>query len=118
MKERTKFYKECHLAARQYYDANMVWNDLKVGTELRLMRDEDNRHDANAVAVMYDKRRKGKMREYHLGYIPASENEEIAAFLDMGWNDLFECCVSKVTPDAHYENQIRLTIRIRRNEDE
>ena len=44
------------------------------------------------------------------------ENEEIAQLLEMGWNDVFECRISKINPDAHYENQIRLTIRIKRNE--
>ena len=43
-------------------------------------------------------------------------NEEIAQLLEMGWNDVFECRISKINPDAHYENQIRLTIRIKRNE--
>lgn len=113
-----KFFKECHLAAMQYYDADLVWNDLKVGSLLRLVRDEDNRFDSNAVAVMYDKGRKYRREEYHIGYIPSSENKEIATFLEMGWDNAFECRISKITPDAHYENQIRLTIRIRRNEDE
>lgn len=36
--------------------------------------------------------------------------------LEMGWNDVFECRISKINPDAHYENQIRLTIRIKINE--
>jgi hypothetical protein len=36
--------------------------------------------------------------------------------LEMGWEDIFECRISKINPDAHYENQIRLTIRIVRNE--
>ncbi len=118
MKAKKLFFKECHLAGRQYHDVDEVWDELHVGTQLELQRDLDNRHDKNAVAVVYrtvdvDT---GIVEEYLLGYIPGDENETIAQLLEMGWKDIFECRISKINPDAHYENQIRLTIRIVRNE--
>lgn len=117
MQARKLFFKECHLAGRQYHDADEVWEDLKVGLELKLVRDLDNRYDKNAVAVVFSKKDETtkEIVDYLLGYIPADENTEIAQFLDMGWNDVFECRISKINEEAHYENQIRLTIRIRRN---
>ena len=33
------FFMDCHLAGRKYHDADEVWEDLKVGTTLRLERD-------------------------------------------------------------------------------
>lgn len=123
MKAKKLFFMECHLAGRQYHDVDEVWEELKVGTCLRLERDLDNRYDKNAVAVIFDKIIEESdathafiSEEYLLGYIPASENQEIAQLLEMGWNDIFECRISKINPEAHYENQIRLTIRIKRNE--
>lgn len=123
MKAKKLFFKECHLAGRQYHDVDEVWDELKVGTRLRLERDLDNRYDKNAVAVVYDKIIEDSNNphdsvcdEYLLGYIPSCENEEIALLLEMGWNNIFECRISKMTPETHYENQIRLTIRIKRNE--
>lgn len=118
MKAKKLFFKECHLAGRQYHDVDEIWDELHVGTQLELQRDLDNRHDKNAVAVVYrtvdvDT---GIVEEYLLGYIPGDENETIAQLLEMGWEDIFECRISKINPDAHYENQIRLTIRIVRNE--
>ncbi len=118
MKAKKLFFKECHLAGRQYHDVDEVWDELHVGTQLELQRDLDNRHDKNAVAVVYrtvdvDT---GIVEEYLLGYIPGEENETIAQLLEMGWEDIFECRISKINPDANYENQIRLTIRIVRNE--
>lgn len=50
------YFMDCHLAGRRYHDADEVWNELKVGTTLRLVLDKENRHDANAVAVIYDQR--------------------------------------------------------------
>lgn len=117
MKAKKLFFTDCHLAGRKYHDVDEVWEDLKVGTKLRLVRDEENRHDENAVAVVFDKATdEDETEEFLLGYIPKDENETIASFLEMGWHDVFECRINKIDPEAHYENQIRLTIRIRRNE--
>ena len=117
MKAKKLFFKECHLAGRQYHDVDEVWEELHVGTCLELQRDLDNRYDKNAVAVVYNTIDKdtGQSEEYLLGYIPSHENETIAQLLEMGWKNIFECRISKINSDAHYENQIRLTIRIVRN---
>ena len=118
MKAKKLFFKECHLAGRLYHDVDEVWEELHVGTCLLLKRDLDNRYDKNAVAVVYDNvdADTGEVENYLLGYIPNEENETIAQLLEMGWDDIFECRISKINPDAHYENQIRLTIKIVRNE--
>ena len=118
MKAKKLFFKECHLAGRQYHDADEVWEELHVGTLLELRRDLDNRYDKNAVAVMYNHgldEDTGSNDWYLLGYIPSGENEIIAQLLEMGWDDIFECRISKINPETHYENQVRLTIRIVRH---
>ena len=118
MKARKLFFKECHLAGRQYHDADEVWEELHVGTLLELRRELDNRHDKDAVAVVYVKdagKNTGEEDAYLLGYIPHGENTEIANLLEMGWTEIFECRISKKDEAAHYENQLHLTIRIKRN---
>ena len=108
---------DCHLAGRKYHDADEVWDELKVGTALRLERDSDNRYDSNAVAVIYERKdKKGAVEdEFLIGYIPRDNNVMIANFLEMGWNDIFECRISKINPEAHPEEQVYLTIKIRKN---
>ena len=108
---------DCHLAGRKYHDADEVWDELKVGTVLRLERDKENRYDTNAVAVIYERKdQKGAIEdEFLIGYIPRDNNVMIANFLEMGWNDIFECRISKLNSDAHPEEQVYLTIKIRRN---
>lgn len=120
MKAKKLFLMECHLAGRQYHDVDEVWDQLKVGTELRLERDLDNRYDKDAVAVMFDEKDKnGNVREeFLLGYVPSDENETIAQFLEMGWGKCFSCRISKINPEAHYEDQIHLTIKINRCEED
>jgi len=119
MNAKKLYYKECHLAGRQYYDADEVWEELYVGTMLELRREMDNRYDKNAVAIMYSNGsidENGELIEYHLGYIPAAQNHTIAALLDMGWDNIFECRISQINPHVHYEEQIHMSIRIRKNE--
>lgn len=115
MKSNKLFFFECHLAGRQYYDVDEVWDDLHVGMVLTLERERDNVHDHNAVQVILDNgidESTGKQERYLLGYIPSSKTEKICSFLDMGWGDVFECRISKIDPDQHFENQIRLTVKI------
>ena len=108
---------DCHLAGRKYHDADEVWDELKVGTILRLERDKENRYDTNAVAVVYERKdQKGVVEdEFLIGYIPRDNNVMIANFLEMGWNDIFECRISKLDSEVHPEDQVQLTIRIKRN---
>ena len=112
MEARKKFFMDCHLAGRKYHDADEVWEELKVGTLLQLQRDKDNRKDSNAVAVLYNK--EGEEEPYCIGYIPREDNETIATLLEMGWTDIFECRISKLNPDANPENQVHLTIKIKK----
>ena len=110
------YFMDCHLAGRKYHDADEVWDELKVGNVLRLERDKDNYTDPHAVAVMYDRQNKKETESFCLGYIPRGENVELANFLDMGWNNVFECRISGIKPEAHPENQVHLTIKIKRND--
>ena len=102
---------ECHIAGRRYHDADEVWNELKVGTLLTLKRDAENRYDPKAVAIVYTK----DEEEYVLGFIPRDENDTLADFLDMGWDEIFECRLSKIDGTAHYEEQLHATIRIKQH---
>ena len=116
MKTRQLYYMDCHLAGRKYHDVDEVWDELHVGTQLLLVRDLDNRFDANAVAVVYRKTfGDDESEDFMLGYISQDENERIAGFLEMGWSDIFECRISKLDPEAHPEHQVMLTIKIVRN---
>lgn len=64
------------VAGFQYYAGKRVWDDLKVGDALTLMRETDNAYDANAIRV-----------EWHgekLGYVPRAGNEDLVKLMDKG----------------------------------
>lgn len=112
MEAKKKYFMDCHLAGKQYHDADEVWDKLKVGTILQLVRDKENRYDPDAVAVVYtDEESK---EEFCLGYIPGRNNKDIAAILEMGWTDIFECRINKINDKAHPEQQVYLTIKIKK----
>ena len=64
------------LAGFQYHAGKVLWEQLKVGDALTLIREPGNAHDARAVRVEW----RGAM----LGYLPRAENEAVAAAMDRG----------------------------------
>ncbi|MDP2810537.1 MAG: HIRAN domain-containing protein [Rhodocyclaceae bacterium] len=62
------------LAGAQYYEVDALWNEMKVGDALVLVREPDNPHDARAVRVEWRGRK--------LGYLPRAENRAVAAEMD------------------------------------
>lgn len=64
------------LAGYQFHAGTTVWANLQVGDTLHLVREPDNRHDANAIRVEW--------QGQQLGYLPRAENQAVAAELDRG----------------------------------
>lgn len=64
------------LAGYQYHAGAEVWDQLKAGDALTLVREPDNPHDRYAVRVEWQGRQ--------LGYLPRAENQAIAVELDRG----------------------------------
>ncbi|MFN7085608.1 MAG: HIRAN domain-containing protein [Burkholderiales bacterium] len=64
------------LAGFRYYDAGALWEEMKVGDALTLVREPGNPYDANAVRVEWNGRK--------LGYVPQRDNADVARQLDRG----------------------------------
>ena len=64
------------IAGFQFHEGRQLWDQLKIGDPLTLVREPDNSHDARAVRVEW----KGHM----LGYVPRAENDAVARQLDRG----------------------------------
>jgi hypothetical protein len=94
-----------HIAGFAYYDGIDVIGKLNIGTELRLQVEPTNPHDADAVAIYLD--------DAMLGYIPSEENERISQFLQLGYDNLFEVKINRMSLDAHPEKQFGIVVRIK-----
>ena len=64
------------LAGFQYYDGKVLWDNMRVGDPLTLVREPQNPHDSNAVRVEW----KGQP----LGYVPRRDNSDVARQMDRG----------------------------------
>lgn len=64
------------LAGFQYHAGEALWQEMRVGDRLALVREADNPHDVNAVRIEW--------RGQKLGYLPRAENRAVAAALDAG----------------------------------
>lgn len=104
MKKNKIYYAEFHVAGVQYCELIEVIEDMKVGDMVEFVRDEDNIHDHDAVAIMY----KGT----HIGYIPRTDTPKFTPFIDMGWNDIFEARISRINRDVHPEAQLHVVVKI------
>ena len=64
------------LAGFRYYAGEALWQDMRQGDRLTMVREADNPHDANAVRIEW--------RGQKLGYLPRAENRTVAAAIDSG----------------------------------
>lgn len=119
--KKRKLFKKCFVAGIGFHDIEEQWDELSVGTKLALVRQKDNEHDKNAVAVAladdYDGNLEDFDFEFILGYVPRNENEQIALMFDMGWSDLFECEISKLNEHSSYKERIPIAIYIKSKDD-
>ena len=74
--DRSVLIQDSPIAGFQFHRGDEIWPSLTVGAPLTLVREPNNRHDANAVAVYFQKDK--------LGYVPRGENSAIAQMLDRG----------------------------------
>ena len=95
-----------HVSGFTYYYGIDVIGELKIGATLRLVAEPENRFDPYAVAVYY--------KDTKLGFIPSKENKIISQFLQLGYDNLFEVRVNRVSIDSHPEQQVGAILRIQK----
>lgn len=81
-------------AGLRHHEAKAIWDQMREGDALVLVREPENPHDMNAVRVDWNDR--------VLGYVPRTENEAVARQLDRG-NKLR----ARITKLTHYRNHRR-----------
>ena len=115
-------FKECAVAGISFhlkYD-DEIWDELEAGQEVALVRDRKNKYDKNAVAIAladdYDGNPDDFDFDFILGYVPKTENAEIAKMLDMGWEDVFFTTLSTVKRNGNINDRLRISIFIQSKE--
>ncbi len=88
-----------HIAGFSYYDGVFAFNDMKVGSELVLKLEEDNKYDPKAVAVYF--------KNHKLGFIPRADNDIFYKLLKVGFKGI-SCHVQRLSPEEHPEEQVQV----------
>ena len=99
--DRTVVIQDSPLAGFPFYAGEFILPSLKVGDELRLVREASNVHDSNAVAVYF--------HDDQLGYVPRVENTAVAQMLDRG--ERLEARISELMAEDAWE-QVRFTVTL------
>ena len=88
------------LAGFRYHAAAQVWDELRVGDRLELVRERDNPHDVNAVSVSWRGRK--------LGYVPRHENAALAWGMDRG--AALAARISRLAPGASPSRRLEFEV--------
>ena len=91
------------LAGFQYYQGKALWDEMKVGDALALVREANNPHDGNAVRVEW--------RGRALGYVPRRENRAVAYHIDRG--GAVEARISKLLEHRNPWQRVEFEIFVR-----
>lgn len=68
--------RDSRLAGFRYNDGRLIWDEMRAGDALGLVREYGNPFDANAIRLEWNGRK--------LGYVPRSENSALARELNAG----------------------------------
>jgi hypothetical protein len=84
----------------RHYEGKRVWDNLRVGHSLTLIRESDNLHDSEAIRI-----------EWHgqkLGYVPRADNRDLARLMDNGTQ--IEARIAKLEKSRRPNNRVRFEV--------
>jgi hypothetical protein len=87
-------------AGLAHHEAKQVWDRLRVGDPLTLVREAGNAHDSNAVRIDWH----GRV----LGYLPRAENADIARQMDRG--QALQARISGIAKYRNHRKKLQLEI--------
>lgn len=119
-----RLFMKCHVAGLYFYmkEEDPRFNLLHCGAKLALVRQKDNPHDPNAVAVAMSGDFDGDPDKFDfrkiIGYLPSAVNSQLALLLDQGWGSIFTTEVAEVrrTGLSHEKLQINVYLLARVDE--
>lgn len=115
------FFKECAISRWNRYNPEEWWEDVDEGEQLVLIRDYNNKHDFNAVAIAFAGDYEGDPEnfdfEYIIGYVPQSDNELIAQLMDQGLHNTFIAELTTKKMNGTMKERLRMTIYVQSDEE-
>jgi len=107
MKKKNKEIKEhlahFNIAGFTYHEGAEAFSSLKIGEELNLALDPENRFDERAVAIY--------LKDWKLGYVPRNENRIFYKLLRTGAKNIV-LRVQRLDATAHTESQVQVVAHL------
>lgn len=85
------------IAGFTYYDGAEAFSELKMGLELDIAIDEENKYDARAVMILH--------KGWKLGYVPRGENRILYKLLKVGVKNI-RLRIQRLDAKEHPESQV------------
>lgn len=95
-----------HVAGFGYWEGCFVFDELKKGTAIKMVREDDNKFDPFAIALYY--------KETKLGFVPRGDNEDLSKYLDMGYGNMYDVRIDRISPDYPPERQLGVVVYIKK----
>lgn len=150
----------CNLAGFGHTEGYLVLDEMRPGDKLLMLREDENKHDSDAIALFYvpkqklsenvqthligfngrkyfvfedeilsdveadlaviNKKKKAHYKgefveALHVGYIPASSNNQLASMLDMGYVEIYECVITRINKEVHPNQQVQIRVNVLQN---
>ena len=99
-----------YIAGFQRYDGMLVLSDIKPGALLDMVPEPDNPYDPEAVKLEFN--------GVKLGYMSKEKNGLAALLAFYGHDDVLECRVTQVNPEADPWKQVRVSLFVTDNRKE
>lgn len=99
---RSVLIQESPIAGFQFHQGDAIWSALVKGAALKLVREQSNVHDPDAVAVYFQDKK--------LGYVPRTENLAVAQMMDRGVE--LEARISKLAVGQDPWERIRFKVSL------
>lgn len=105
-------FKVFPVAGLQYHikESDNIWNQVYVGKEVSLIAEPNNPHDAAAVKIIFEKE---DGTPTLLGYIPRTDNYEIALLLQSGYNNALSARIEFYSPGASYHSRLKIAVYLK-----
>lgn len=103
MKNKREHLNHFSISGFTYYEGALAFNQLEIGTSLRLEAEPENKYDPRAVAIYY--------KDHKLGFVPRRENRIIYKLLEIGFTQL-EIRVQQLNAQAHPEEQVGVVVHL------
>ncbi len=156
LKKNKAEFLNCNLAGFGHTEGYLVLDEMRPGDKLLMVREDENKHDNDAIALFYVSKhklpedvqthlirfdgkryvalevdvesditalsKKGKVQRnkeireaLHVGYIPASNNNQLASMFDMGYAAIYECVVTNIDKEMHPNQQVQIRVNVLEN---